>query len=160
MDSNVLKSSISSRRSSIRLYSAMSRITAAGLPSRKTTSGLFLFVLLRIFDLLRYQINTLPFEPVYYSPSEPPTKIGAPGPTRTGDLRIRSPTLYPTELRARVFLWLAHERYVVLRNNGALYHVGYRAAMYPMWYMAEGVANYAQIELRWLKDSLPQHRLP
>ena len=32
-----------------------------------------------------------------------------------------------------------HERYVVLRNNGALYHVGYRAAMYPMWYMAEGV---------------------
>ena len=26
--------------------------------------------------------------------------IGAPGPARTGDLRIRSPTLYPTELRA------------------------------------------------------------
>lgn len=25
--------------------------------------------------------------------------VGAPGPTRTGDLRIRSPTLYPTELR-------------------------------------------------------------
>jgi hypothetical protein len=27
---------------------------------------------------------------------------GAPGPTRTGDLRIRSPTLYPTELRVRI----------------------------------------------------------
>ena len=27
---------------------------------------------------------------------------GAPGPARTDDLRIRSPTLYPTELRA---LW-------------------------------------------------------
>ena len=26
---------------------------------------------------------------------------GAPGPTRTGGLRIRSPTLYPTELRVR-----------------------------------------------------------
>ena len=29
------------------------------------------------------------------------SKIGAPGPTRTGGLRIRSPTLYPTELRVR-----------------------------------------------------------
>ena len=27
-------------------------------------------------------------------------KHGAPSPTRTGDLRIRSPTLYPTELWA------------------------------------------------------------
>ena len=31
---------------------------------------------------------------------------GAPGPTRTGDLRIRSPTLYPTELRVRVLIIL------------------------------------------------------
>src|SRR5512136_2562774 len=29
-------------------------------------------------------------------------KSGAPGPTRTGGLRIRSPTLYPTELRVRI----------------------------------------------------------
>ncbi len=27
--------------------------------------------------------------------------VGTPGPTRTGDLRIRSPALYPAELRAR-----------------------------------------------------------
>jgi hypothetical protein len=27
--------------------------------------------------------------------------IGTPGPIRTGGLRIRSPTLYPAELRAR-----------------------------------------------------------
>jgi len=80
MDFNVLKSSVSSRRSSILLYSAISRITAAGLPSRKTTSGLFLFVLLRIFNLLEL---TRSFQTVYYSPSQPTTKIGAPGPTRT-----------------------------------------------------------------------------
>jgi hypothetical protein len=41
---------------------------------------------------------------------------GAPSPTRTGDLRIRSPTLYPSELWARdlalKIFWLAsHEPY-------------------------------------------------
>ena len=33
-------------------------------------------------------------------PSDGGEKHGAPSPTRTGDLRIRSPTLYPTELWA------------------------------------------------------------
>jgi hypothetical protein len=28
-------------------------------------------------------------------------KIGAPGPTRTGDLRIRNPSLYPPELQGQ-----------------------------------------------------------
>src|SRR5881628_2953100 len=33
-------------------------------------------------------------------PVQAPERIGAPGATRTPDLRVRSPTLYPTELRA------------------------------------------------------------
>src|SRR5436309_14984498 len=33
-------------------------------------------------------------------PIQAPERIGAPGATRTPDLRVRSPTLYPTELRA------------------------------------------------------------
>ena len=31
-------------------------------------------------------------------------RIGTPGPIRTGDLRIRSPALYPAELRAHIKL--------------------------------------------------------
>jgi hypothetical protein len=37
----------------------------------------------------------------------------APGPTRTGDLRLRRPALYPTELRAHIFKsrWLAARKF-------------------------------------------------
>ena len=33
---------------------------------------------------------------------QPLVIIGTPGPIRTGDLRIRSPALYPAELRAQI----------------------------------------------------------
>jgi hypothetical protein len=39
---------------------------------------------------------------------------GAPGPTRTGGLLIRSQTLYPTELRAHT---IAAQHYSDFRNN-------------------------------------------
>ena len=37
-----------------------------------------------------------------HEPKQPNKKIGAPGPIRTGDLRFRKPTLYPSELRERI----------------------------------------------------------
>ncbi len=51
---------------------------------------------------------------------------GAPSPARTGDLRIRSPTLYPTEL------W-AH--FTISDFADALNHVRFRIPMYPTWFM-------------------------
>jgi hypothetical protein len=39
-------------------------------------------------------------QPLISGPVHPCPSFGTPGPSRTGDLRIRSPTLYPAELQA------------------------------------------------------------
>ena len=49
------------------------------------------------------------------------TNCGAPGPARTGGLRIRSPTLYPTELRALG----------VSEGTRTLDHWGHNPVLYP-----------------------------
>jgi hypothetical protein len=54
--SNILRSSMSSNRSSISRYSSISRITAVGLPSRRTISGVFLLCFLAIFVTLTISI--------------------------------------------------------------------------------------------------------
>src|SRR6266550_2143307 len=44
-------------------------------------------------------------------PREIPSDFSAPGPIRTADHRIRSPTLYPAELRAHVMQNVGHSRF-------------------------------------------------
>ena len=50
--------------------------------------------------------------------------IGTPGPIRTGGLRIRSPALYPAELRARIKkqmaakLWSKAIAATLIKKNG------------------------------------------
>ena len=51
------------------------------------------------------------------SPVQIPTKARAPGRTRTFDLRIRNPLLYPAELRAQILGKMAH-RERVSNGNG------------------------------------------
>jgi hypothetical protein len=52
--------------------------------------------------------------------------IGAPGPTRTGDLRIRSPTLYPAELRAPLFSLHHSIRSAIQECQGNFVEGGFR----------------------------------
>ena len=57
-----------------------------------------------ILNYVEFRTNPEPYmvQGVVQACHAPYVVHGAPGPARTGDLRIRSPTLYPTELRAQL----------------------------------------------------------